>query len=157
MNKVSACIWFDNQAEEAANFYNSVFKNSKIMDMARYSTDTPSDKPIGSVLTVTMTIEGMDFMFLNGGPSFKPNEAVSFMVGCDDQAEIDYYWEKLSSHPESEQCGWLKDRYGVSWQIVPKNMGQIIGVSDPQKAKKGMDALLQMKKIVIAELEEAVR
>jgi predicted 3-demethylubiquinone-9 3-methyltransferase (glyoxalase superfamily) len=156
MNKIHPCIWFDTEAEDAANFYASVFKNSKILNTSYYSTETPSDKPTGSVLTVTMEIEGTNFMFLNGGPIFKANEAISFVVNCEDQEEIDYYWDMLSAVPESEQCGWLKDKFGISWQIVPKNMGEIIGVADPEKAKKGMEAMLQMKKIIINELEDAV-
>lgn len=149
MQKISLCLWFDNQAEEAAKFYTSIFKNSKIGNILRYSVDTPSNKPIGSVLTVEFELDGQKFMGLNGGPAFKFNEALSIVVGCDDQAEIDYFWEKLSAVPESEQCGWLKDKFGVSWQIVPR------GIDDLINSPKAMGAMLQMKKIDIAALQAA--
>lgn len=149
MQKISLCLWFDNQAEEAAKFYTSIFKNSKIGNISHYSVDTPSNKPIGSVLTVEFELDGQKFMALNGGPAFKFNEALSIVVGCEDQAEIDYFWEKLSAVPESEQCGWLKDKFGVSWQIVPR------GIDDLINSPKAMGAMLQMKKIDIAALQAA--
>jgi len=155
MAKINPCLWFDNEAEGAANFYLTVFKDSKIKNTAYYNTETPSNKPEGSVLTVSMNINGMDFLFLNGGPFFKLNEAVSFMINCKDQEEIDYYWEKLSAVPESEQCGWVKDKFGVSWQIVPENMNELLDSPDPAKSKKAMEAMLKMKKIDIAELIKA--
>lgn len=151
MQKITPCLWFEDQAEEAANFYVSVFKDGKIGAMERY--DEASSKvagmPAGTVLTVAFQINGMDFLGLNGGPAFKFNEAVSFMINCEDQDEIDYYWEKLSAVPESEQCGWLKDKFGVSWQVVPKNMNEL--VSTPA----GMKAMLNMKKIDIQALRDA--
>lgn len=149
MQKITPCLWFDSEAEEAAKFYTSIFPNSKIINTIPYLTETPSNKPIGSVLTVEFEINGQPFTGLNGGPFFKFNEAVSFQVFCKDQAEIDSYWEKLSSVPESEQCGWCKDKFGVSWQIVPENMADLV------KSEKGMKALLEMKKIVVADLEKA--
>jgi predicted 3-demethylubiquinone-9 3-methyltransferase (glyoxalase superfamily) len=151
MQKISPFLWFDSQAEEAAAFYTSVFKNSKVGHISRYDAASAkaSGQPEGSVLTVSFQLEGQDFTALNGGPLFKFSEALSFSVECEDQTEIDYYWEKLSAHPESEQCGWLKDKFGLSWQIVPKNMDALI------KSPKAMQALMQMKKIVIADLQKA--
>lgn len=149
MQKITPCLWFDNEAEDAANYYVSVFPDSKILEVVPYNTETPSNKPIGSTLLVNFEINGQSFTALNGGSFFKINEAVSFQVFCRDQAEIDSYWEKLSAHKENEQCGWCKDKFGVSWQIVPENMGELV------KNEKGMKALLEMKKIVIAELERA--
>jgi predicted 3-demethylubiquinone-9 3-methyltransferase (glyoxalase superfamily) len=153
MQKITPFLWFDNQAEEAAKYYVSVFKNSKLGNMVRYDADSAkaSGQPEGSVLTVGFMIEGMDFAALNGGPLFKFTEAISFVVNCEDQSEIDYYWEKLSAVPESEQCGWCKDKFGVSWQIIPKNMSELI--SNP----KAMQAMLKMKKIVVKELEDAAK
>lgn len=151
MKKISSCLWFDNQAEEAANFYISVFKNSKLGKVMRYDAASAkvSGRPEGSVLTVSFQLEDMDFIALNGGPIFKFTEAISFVISCENQAEIDHYWKKLSAVPESEQCGWLKDKYGVSWQVVPKNIDEL--VSTPA----GMQAMLKMKKLVIADLENA--
>lgn len=149
MQTITPCLWFDSQAEDAANYYVGVFPNSKINEIVKYTTETPSNKPIGSVLLVNFEINGQPFTALNGGPFFKINEAVSFQVFCKDQAEIDKYWEKLSSVPESEQCGWCKDKFGVSWQIVPENIGDLV------KSEAGMKAMLEMKKIDIAKLEEA--
>ncbi len=149
MLNITPCLWFDSEAEEAAKFYTSIFPNSKILETVPYLTETPSNKPVGSVLTVDFEINGQHFTGLNGGPFFKFNEAISFQVFCKDQAEIDSYWEKLSAVPESEQCGWCKDKFGVSWQIVPENMGDLV------KTEAGMKALLDMKKIDIAKLQEA--
>lgn len=149
MQKITPCLWFDGEAEEAAKFYTSVFPNSKILETVPYLVDTPSNKPIGSVMLVNVELNGQPFTLLNGGPYFKFNEAVSFQIFCKDQAEINSYWEKLSAHPESEQCGWVKDKFGVSWQVVPENIAELV------KNENGMKALLDMKKIVIAELEEA--
>jgi predicted 3-demethylubiquinone-9 3-methyltransferase (glyoxalase superfamily) len=149
MKNIATCLWFDDQAEEAAKFYTSVFKNSKVLKTVKYSVETPSDKPVGSVLSVSFQLEGRDFLGLNGGPAFKFNEAVSFIVPCEDQTEIDYYWDRLSSVPESEVCGWCKDRYGVSWQIVPKNMAEL------SENAKAMEALLKMKKLDIKQLQAA--
>lgn len=151
MQKISPFLWFDTQAEEAANFYVSVFKNSKIGQISRYSEAAAkaSGRPVDSVMTASFQLDGTDFTALNGGPIFKFSEAISFSVACEDQAEIDYYWGKLSAHPENEQCGWLKDKFGLSWQIVPKDMGQFA------KSPAAMGALMQMKKIIIKDLQEA--
>ncbi len=149
MQKITPCLWFDNEAEEAANFYTSVFPNSKILNTVPYLSETPSDKAVGSVMLVNFEINGQAFTALNGGPIFKFNEAISFQVFCKDQAELDFYWEKLSAVPESEQCGWVKDKFGVSWQIIPENLGELI------KSEAGMKAMLQMKKIDIEALKQA--
>ncbi|HKC14995.1 MAG TPA: VOC family protein [Patescibacteria group bacterium] len=151
MQKITPCLWFDSESEEAANFYTSIFPNSKILEVVPYLTETPSNKPIGSTLLVNFEINGQPFTALNGGPFFKINEAISFQIFCKDQAEIDSYWEKLSANPENEQCGWCKDKFGVSWQIVPENIGELI------KTEKAMKAFLQMKKIVIADLKKAAK
>ncbi len=155
MQKITPNLWFDNQAEEAANYYVSIFKNSKIGDIARYTVDTPSNKEKGSVMTIAFQLDGQDFLALNGGPFFKFNEAVSFIVNCETQKEVDYFWEKLSAVKESEQCGWLKDKFGVSWQIVPTALGELMADTDSEKAGRVMEALLQMKKIDIAALKKA--
>lgn len=151
MQKISPFLWFDNQAEEAASYYTSVFKNSKLGKITRYDAASAkvSGQPEGSVLTVSFEIEGQEFGALNGGPIFKFSEAISFVVSCEDQAEIDYYWEKLSADPDGGQCGWTKDKFGVSWQVVPKNLDQLI--SSPA----GMQAMLQMKKFDIKTLQQA--
>ncbi|HEU5005165.1 MAG TPA: VOC family protein [Candidatus Saccharimonadales bacterium] len=149
MPKITPSLWFDDQAEEAAEFYTSVFKNSKILKTTKYTNDSPSHKPIGSVLTVYFQLDGQDFAAINGGPEFKFNESISFMVPCENQEEIDYYWEKLSAVPESEICGWCKDKFGVSWQIVPKNIAEF------SENPKAMAAILKMKKLDINELEQA--
>ncbi len=149
MQKISPFLWFDKNAEEAAEFYVSVFKNSKILSKTHYEMETPSKLPVGSVMTVNFLLDGQEFTAINGGPFFKFNEAISFVVKCKDQEEIDYYWEKLSAVPESEQCGWLKDKFGLSWQIVPENVGELVN------SKPAMEALLKMKKIVIEDLKKA--
>jgi predicted 3-demethylubiquinone-9 3-methyltransferase (glyoxalase superfamily) len=151
MQKITPCLWFDTQAEEAANFYVSVFKDGKIGTTLRYdeASSKVSGMPAGSVLTVELQINGMDFLAMNGGPAFKFNEAVSFIINCEDQDEIDYYWEKLSAVPESEQCGWLKDKFGVSWQVTPKNMTELVNTP------AGMQAMLSMKKLDIQALKDA--
>ena len=149
MQKISPCLWFDGQAEEAADFYVSVFKNSKIISKLENKAENPSQTPVGSVLVVNFQLDREEFMALNGGPLFKFNEAVSFFVKCKDQKEIDYYWDKLSAVPEAEQCGWLKDKFGLSWQIVPENMGDLV------KTEKSMQAMMEMKKIIIKDLENA--
>ncbi len=157
MNKIVPNLWFDNQAEEAVNFYTSIFKNSKIGKILRYGKEGYEihKKEAGTVLTINFEIEGQQFVALNGGPEFKFNEAVSFIVNCETQEEIDYYWNKLSAVKESEQCGWLKDKYGVSWQIVPKFLEEILQDQDPEKFDKVMKVFLQMKKIDIEELKKA--
>lgn len=151
MQKISPFLWFDTQAEEAANFYVSVFKNSKLGSVLRYDAAAAkaAGRPEGSVLTVGFQLEGQDFTALNGGPIFKFSEAISFVITCEDQAEVDYYWEKLSAVPESEQCGWLKDKFGVSWQVVPKNLSELI------RSPAGMAAMMKMKKLNIQELKDA--
>jgi predicted 3-demethylubiquinone-9 3-methyltransferase (glyoxalase superfamily) len=152
MQKISPFLWFDTQAEEAANFYTSVFKNSKMGSVSRYdaSSGNVSGKPKNSIMTVSFQLDGIDFTALNGGPQFKFNESISFSVLCKDQNEIDYYWDKLIENGGQEsQCGWLRDKFGVSWQIVPDNLSSLI--SSP----KGMQAMLKMKKLDIAELQIA--
>ena len=150
--KITPFLWFDNQAEEAAQFYTSVFKNSKILATSRYGDAGPGPK--GSVMVVSFQLEGQQFTALNGGPQFKFSEAFSFVVSCENQQEIDYYWNKLTTGGGQEsQCGWLKDKFGFSWQIVPTALGKLM--SDPKKANRVMQALLQMKKLDIATLEEA--
>ena len=148
MNKIVPFLWFDKNAEEASNFYLSVFPNSKILEVERAAADTPSG-PKGSVLVVNFELDGNEFIGLNGGSNFKFNESISFVIKSKDQKEIDYFWEKLSAVPESEQCGWLKDKFGLSWQVVPENMGELIN------NEKAMQAMLQMKKIDISALKEA--
>jgi len=157
MQKITPCLWFDNQAEEAVNFYVSIFKKSKIMDIARYGEAGAkvSGKPEGTVMTVTFLLEGQEFMALNGGPEFKFTEAVSFIVNCKTQKEVDEYWKKLSEGGEEGPCGWLKDRYGVSWQIVPIVLGEMLQDKDTRKSEKVMKAMLQMKKLDIKALKQA--
>jgi predicted 3-demethylubiquinone-9 3-methyltransferase (glyoxalase superfamily) len=151
MQKISPFLWFDDQAEEAAKYYTSVFKNSKIGNISRYDSASAKASGLaeGSVLTVSFQLEGQDFTALNGGPIFKFSEAISFSVICEDQAEIDYFWDKLSADPNGGQCGWCKDKFGLSWQIVPKNLGEYTSTSG------GMQAMLKMKKLDIAELQKA--
>ncbi|MBI1833516.1 MAG: VOC family protein [Candidatus Andersenbacteria bacterium] len=157
MQKITPHLWFDNQAEEAATFYTSIFKNSKIGETSRYGEEgkeVHGQKP-GTVMTISFEIEGQKFLALNGGPVFKFTEAISFMVSCDTQEEIDYYWGKLSAVPESEQCGWLKDKFGLSWQITPKVLGDLLSDKDKAKAGRVMNAMLKMKKIDIEGLKKA--
>jgi predicted 3-demethylubiquinone-9 3-methyltransferase (glyoxalase superfamily) len=154
MQKITPFLWFDNNAEEAAQFYVSVFKNSRILAVTRYGDAGPGPK--GSVMVVSFQLEGQQFTALNGGPRFKFNEAFSFVVSCENQEEIDYYWNKLTAEGGQESaCGWLKDKFGFSWQIVPTALGKLMTDKDPKKANRVMQALLQMKKIDIATLEEA--
>jgi len=157
LQKITACLWFDDQAEEAAKFYTSIFKNSKIVSIARYgeAAAKASAKPNGSVLTVVFHLEGQEFMALNGGPVFTFSPAISLMVNCETQDEVDRIWEKLSHDKASEQCGWLKDRYGVSWQIVPRILGKMLQDKDGKKSERVMQALLKMKKLDIAALKQA--
>ncbi len=148
MQKITPFLWFDNNAEEAMQFYTSVFKNAKIKDVMRQD---------GKVLTATFELEGQEFMVLNAGPLFKFNEAVSFFVKCESQEEVDYFWEKLTSDGGQEsQCGWLKDKYGLSWQIIPNILGELMNHKDPAIAGRAMQAMLQMRKIDIAALQKAV-
>lgn len=163
MQKITPCLWFDSNAEEAASFYTSVFSakggNSKIGRIARYG-EAGHDihgRPAGSVMTVEFEINGQSFTALNGGPVFKLSEAVSFQVMCETQEEIDYYWDKLSQggNPEAQQCGWLKDKYGLSWQIVPTILAEFMTSKDAQVSDSVMEALLQMKKLDIKTLKQA--
>jgi len=152
-------MWFDHQAEEAATFYTAIFRNSKIVGITRYG-DAGREfhgKPAGSVMTVAFELDGQAFTALNGGPHFKFNEAISFQVNCETQEEVDYYWEKLGAggDEKAQQCGWLKDKYGVSWQVVPTVLGALINDPDPEKSGRAMEAMLQMKKIDIARLKRA--
>jgi len=159
IQKITPFLWFDSQAEEAVRFYTSIFKNSKIGVVTRYGEDAAkaSGRPKGTVMTVAFQIEGQEFVALNGGPHFKFNEAISFVVNCGSQDEVDYYWGKLSKggDPEAQQCGWLKDRYGVSWQIVPTIMVELLTDPDPEKSRRVTKAMLQMKKIDIETLKRA--
>ena len=153
MQKITPCLWFDGNAEEAANFYASVFKNAKIGKISRYGDSGPGPK--GSVLTVSFELEGLEFTALNGGPKYKFTEAISLHVDCKSQEEVDYYWDKLSEGGEIIQCGWLKDKFGLSWQIVPTALIEKLNDSDPAKASRVMQAMMQMKKLDIAELQKA--
>lgn len=158
MQKMSTCLWFDTQAEEAANFYISVFKNGKIRHTARYGKEGFEfhHKPEGSVMTVDFEVNGQRFMALNGGPDFKFNDAISLVVYCESQKEIDEYWEKLTSNGGQEvQCGWLKDKFGLSWQIVPTVMDKMMASNDKAKTERVTKAFMQMKKFDIAALERA--
>src|SRR6266403_2455178 len=141
MQKITPFLWFDNNAEEAANFYVSIFKNSKVVSIARYGDAGPGPK--GTVMTVAFQIEGQEFVALNGGPLFKFNEAISFVVNCETQGEIDEFWEKLSEGGEKSRCGWLKDKFGLSWQVVPTVLGEMLQEKDPKKSKRVMKAVLQ--------------
>jgi predicted 3-demethylubiquinone-9 3-methyltransferase (glyoxalase superfamily) len=154
MQKITPFLWFNGNAEEAMNFYLSIFKNSKVRGVSRYSEAGPG--PAGSVMVANFTLDGIDFMALNGGPKFKFNESVSFVVNCQNQQEVDELWEKLSSQGgKPGQCGWLKDKFGVSWQIVPAALGELMKDKDPQKSKRVMQAMLQMNKIDINALMRA--
>lgn len=157
MNKIVPNLWFNTQAEEAANFYVSVFKDSKLGKISYYGNvgQEIHGMPAGTVLTAEFQIAGQTFLALNGGPAFQFNEAVSFVVYCATQEEIDYYWEKLSANPKAEQCGWLKDKYGVYWQIVPDSLDKMFTDQNTQKSDRVMAALLKMKKLDMAKLKEA--
>jgi predicted 3-demethylubiquinone-9 3-methyltransferase (glyoxalase superfamily) len=152
MKKITPFLWFDSNAEEAMNFYVSVFKDSKIKEVSRYPENSPG--PAGQVMVATFELFGQDFMALNGGPEFKFNESISFVVDCDGQEEVDYYWNKLTADGgEESQCGWLKDKFGLSWQIVPKQLNELMSNPDPAISQKAMQAMLQMKKIEIDKLQ----
>lgn len=159
VHKITPCLWFDDQAEEAVTFYTATFNNSKIVTVSRYGEAGKEihGKPAGSVMTVAFELEGQTFTALNGGPIFKFNEAISFQVDCETQAEVDHYWTKLSEggDPNAQQCGWLKDRYGVSWQIVPRALVDMLMDPDAGKSQRVMTAMLRMKKIDIGELKRA--
>ena len=153
MQTITTCLWFDDKAEEAAKFYASIFPNSKIIGVARYTDVGPG--PTGSVMTVDFELDGRQFVALNGGPLFKFTEAISLFVNCETQKEIDHYWDKLSAGGTIQQCGWLKDRYGLSWQIVPTALGELLQDPDPEKSNRVMQAMLQMSKLDIAGLQRA--
>jgi predicted 3-demethylubiquinone-9 3-methyltransferase (glyoxalase superfamily) len=159
VQRVTPCLWFDDNAEEAANFYTSVFKNSKIKNISRYGEAgaAVSGRPKGSVLTIAFELDGQEFTALNGGPVFKFNEAISLQVNCETQAEVDYYWENLSAggDEKTQQCGWLKDKFGVSWQIVPTVVSKMMSDPDPAKSERVMKALLPMKKLDLQGLQQA--
>jgi predicted 3-demethylubiquinone-9 3-methyltransferase (glyoxalase superfamily) len=153
MQKITTFLWFNDQAEEAMNFYTAIFKNSKISSVSRYGEGGPG--PQGSVMTATFELDGQEFMALNGGPLFTFTEAISFFVNCETQVEVDELWEKLTEGGEESQCGWLKDKFGLSWQIVPSVLGELLNDPDAEKAGRVMNAMLQMKKIDIAGLRAA--
>lgn len=154
MQKITPCLWFDSQAEEAANFYTSVFKDSSIGEISRYAEGMP--KPAGTAMTVAFTLNGQDFTALNGGPEFAFTEAISFQIDCADQAEVDEYWAALTADGGQEsQCGWLKDKFGMSWQIVPSALPGIIGGPDPAGAQRAVAAMMQMRKLDIGVLQKA--
>ena len=157
--KITPCLWFDNQAEDAARFYVSIFKNSRMGAITRFGKEgfEIHGRPAGSVMTVNFVLDGQEFTGLNGGPLFKFNEAISLVVNCDSQAEIDHYWEKLGAggDPQAQQCGWLKDKYGLSWQIVPTALQEMYKAGVSAKSERAMKAMLQMKKLDIAALQKA--
>ena len=153
MQKITPCLWFDTEGEEAAELYTSILPSSRIVEVTRYGSAGPRDE--GTVMTVLFELAGQRFLALNGGPDFKPNEAISFQIDCESQEEVDSYWSKLSEGGEQGPCGWLKDKYGISWQIVPKVLGRLLGDPDREKAQRVMAAMLKMGKIEIAELERA--
>ncbi len=156
MNKITTCLWFDGRIEEAAKFYAEVFKGSKVSNESKFPSDAPGRKE-GEAMTCEIEIFGARIMLLNGGPYFKLTEAASLIIDCEDQAEVDYYWEKLiEGGGEESQCGWLKDKFGVSWQVTPKMLNEITLSSDKEKAKKAFEAMMPMKKIIIADIEKAM-
>ncbi|HEY8775446.1 MAG TPA: VOC family protein [Gaiellaceae bacterium] len=153
MDQITPCLWFDTEGEEAAKFYTSIFPNSKIGDVAHYGEAGP--RPAGTVMAVSFELNGQKFVALNGGPQFTFSEAISFQVGCEDQAEVDRFWNKLTEGGEEGQCGWLKDKFGLSWQIFPKALPKLLGDPDREKAQRAMAAMLKMKKIDLGALEQA--
>lgn len=153
MQKITPCLWFNGKVEEALNFYTSVFESARVKDVSYYGEGGPM---AGEILTATFDIEGQEFMILNGGPNFEFNESISFTVNCNDQEEIDYYWDNLTADGGKESvCGWLKDKYGLSWQIAPTIINEMLTDKDPEKSKRVMDAVMKMKKLDIAELQAA--
>jgi predicted 3-demethylubiquinone-9 3-methyltransferase (glyoxalase superfamily) len=151
--KIVPNLWFDTEAEEAAEFYISVFKDSRIVNVAHYTEVGPGEP--GTVMTVEFELDGQRFVGINGGPQFQFDEAVSFQISCEDQDEVDYYWERLTEGGEESQCGWLKDRYGLSWQVVPTGMEEVFSDPDPERAKRAMEAMLKMRKLDIEALRSA--
>lgn len=153
MPNITPCLWFDTQAEAAADLYTSVFENSRVLDVARYGDAGPG--PEGSVMTVRFELDGQEFVALNGGPEYTFNEAVSFQVSCASQEEVDYFWSRLGEGGEEGPCGWVKDRFGLSWQIIPNRLGELLGDPDPSRAQRAMGAMLGMNKLDVAALEQA--
>lgn len=153
MPRITPNLWFDTESEEAAKFYVSVFPNSEVKHVSYYNEAGP--RPAGTVLTVDFVLDGQDYTAINGGPEFTFNESISLLINCADQEEVDYYWAKLSEGGEESQCGWLKDRYGVSWQVVPAGMEEMLGDSDKGRAERAMRAMLGMKKLDLAALKAA--
>jgi predicted 3-demethylubiquinone-9 3-methyltransferase (glyoxalase superfamily) len=151
--RITPNLWFDTEAEEAANFYVSVFKNSRIVSVARYTEAGPREA--GTVMTVEFELDGQRFVGINGGPQFTFDEAVSFQINCENQDEVDYYWERLTDGGEESQCGWLKDRYGLSWQVVPSGMEELFNDPDPTRAERAMKAMFGMRKLDVAALRAA--
>ena len=151
--KLTPCLWFDTEAEAAAKYYTSIFPNSRILDISHFGEAGP--RPAGMVLTVSFELDGHEFTALNGGPEFKFNEAISFQIRCETQDEVDHYWAKLTEGGEEGPCGWLKDRYGVSWQVIPKRLEELLTDPDPDRSQRAMRAMMQMKKLDVAALEEA--
>jgi len=157
MQKITTFLWFDGQAEEAAQYYVSIFKNSRIVGTTHYDEEasTAAGRPKGSVMTVEFDLDGQRFTALNGGPVFKLTEAISLVVSCENQTEIDYFWEKLSAGGQEVECGWLKDRYGLSWQVMPDSLMEMLRSKDPEKSRRVMAAVLKMKKLDVAVLTKA--
>lgn len=153
MQTITPCLWFDTEAEEAATFYTSVFDNSRILSASRYGDGGP--QPAGSVMTINFELDGVEFVGLNGGPAFTFNEAVSFQVSCGSQEEVDRYWDQLTAGGEEGQCGWLKDKYGVSWQIIPNGLSDLLGDPDPERSRRAMEAMLQMSKLDLDVMRKA--
>jgi predicted 3-demethylubiquinone-9 3-methyltransferase (glyoxalase superfamily) len=153
MQKITPNLWFDTQAEEAADFYVSVFKTGRIVNVTHYTEAGP--RPAGTVMTVEFELDGQRFVGINGGPQFTFDEAVSFQITCEDQEEIDYFWERLTEGGEEGPCGWLKDKYGLSWQVVPSGIDEVFADPDPERARRAMEAMLKMKKLDIAALRSA--
>ncbi|WNV77334.1 VOC family protein [Geodermatophilus sp. DSM 44513] len=147
------CLWFDGQAEQAAQHYTSIFPNSSIGEVTRYGPGMPA--PEGGVMTVAFTLDGQDYVALNGGPEFRFTEAVSFQIACRDQEEADHYWTRLTEGGEESQCGWLKDRFGVSWQVVPTDLPALLGDPDPDRARRASEAMMRMRRIDLAEIRRA--
>jgi predicted 3-demethylubiquinone-9 3-methyltransferase (glyoxalase superfamily) len=153
MHKITPCLWFDTEGEEAANLYTSLFPNSRIVNVSYYGDSGP--RPAGTVLTVEFELDGENFLALNGGPDFKFTEAISFQVACEDQAEVDYYWNNLSAGGEEGPCGWLKDKFGMSWQVVPTVLPKLLSDPDRVKAERAMQAMMSMGKLDVAALQKA--
>jgi predicted 3-demethylubiquinone-9 3-methyltransferase (glyoxalase superfamily) len=153
MGKVTPCLWFDGRVDEAIEFYDTVFDDFRVDGVQRYGEGAPL--PAGTILTATIAVAGQELMLLNGGPHYQLTEAFSLFVRCDTQDEVDYYWERLSAGGEPGRCGWLKDKFGVSWQVVPSVLGELLGDKDPEKAQRVLQAMLQMNKLVIADLQQA--